>query len=41
MNSYNKLMQIYVKLEDWHIRQEIRATFYYYIDIEIAYEGAR
>lgn len=29
MNSYNKFMQIYVKLEDWLIRQEIRATFYY------------
>lgn len=29
MNSYDKLMQIYVKLEDWHIRQEIRANFYY------------
>lgn len=25
MNGYNKLMQIYVKLEDWHIRQDIRA----------------
>lgn len=28
MNSYSKLMQMYVKVENWHIREEIRATFF-------------